>query len=208
MISFRTGASTRDALATALRSYQDDPRLRAGLKGLTRDEAPVILSHVVAVWPAEADGSFRLAFSDNGGEVVWRAFCLAEIAAGRGLRQNSGSYEKSLGVTLEPAFEAVCALTHGLSIRPCLDKHHKHWSQGTAWIYADRDMPDPKRKKFASTAWRQRARAHEIYAGMGLAVAGRGIWNPQATILFDRPTRTKPPPVFDLSDEAAISALA
>ena len=72
-------------------------------------------------------------------------------------------------------------------------------------VVADGDIAEP-RKRWASSAWRGRAVAHQALAAAGLAFAGRSTWKPQATLLFSTP---KPmAPALSVADEEALASFA
>ena len=43
-----------------------------GLKRLRREDSPLAVLAVVSVWPADADGFYRIALSDHAAAIVYR----------------------------------------------------------------------------------------------------------------------------------------
>ena len=64
---------------------------------------------------------------------------------------------------------------------------------------------DESRKRWARSAWRQRAKAHEAFAAAGLAIRGRSTWNPKATCLFEEPDPIVPAPKLAPIDDDALT---
>jgi hypothetical protein len=100
--------------------------------------------------------------------------------------------------------EYVVDVLKGTGMRPLVGLH---WSDSMMWIACDGNVAEP-RKRWARSAWRGRAKAHETLAEIGLAVAGQPTWKPLATALFDAPISVAPPPILAPVDEAAIARLA
>ena len=85
MIIYTFKEAVRDDVTASLRLHQDDPRMAGGFKvKVARDEIPAALAVVGGIWPSEPDGTYKIALSDVGGALVWRAHAIAEIGAGRG----------------------------------------------------------------------------------------------------------------------------
>jgi hypothetical protein len=194
MIIYTLTKAVRDDVVAALRLHQDDPRMAGGFTvKVTRNEIPAALAGTIEVWPAEPNGTYKVALPDVAGALVWRAYAIAEIGAGRGGLAAVDEYAKRLGVVhLDEAFAYICDQMRGRGIRPCSDADHDSWTEATRWVTCDGHTDEP-RKRWARSAWRGRAHAHETYAAAGLVVPGRNTWHPLATLLFVTP---RPEPVF------------
>jgi hypothetical protein len=209
MIIYTLSAETKAAIIVALVNHGADPRMSGALDRVPREETPLALSGIITAWPTDANGMFRISLSDVAGALVWRAYVIAEIAAGRGRMFDIVSYADRVGVETSPAYDYVKAQMKGRGVRPVgeNDAGRRFWSDSVLWVFADGDVAEP-RKRWASSAWRGRAVAHETLAAAGLAVAGRSTWRPQATLLFATPKLVKPAPALAPADEAALAELA
>ena len=208
MIIYTFNKAVRDDVTASLRLHQDDPRMAGGFKvKVARDEIPAALAVVVGIWPSEPDGTYKIALSDVGGALVWRAYAIAEIGAGRGRLAAVDEYAKRLGVVhLDKAFAYICDQMRGRRIRPCRDVDHDCWAEATRWVTCDGHTVEPRRR-WARSAWRGRASAHEAFVAARLAVPGRSTWNPQAAMLFVTP-RPEPQPASTMLTQAEDTALA
>ena len=114
--------STLERVIAALRVHHDDPRMGGGLAAkIKREEMPASLAGLFGVWPADEDGIYRIPLTDNGLALVWRAYAIAEIAAGRGRLASLDKHSECLGiVNFDPAFVYVCDQMRGRGVRPCL----------------------------------------------------------------------------------------
>jgi hypothetical protein len=208
MILFTTNAETKDSMVAALAAHGTDRLAVAGLGRVRREDSALATGAVIAAWPADDDGSYRIALNDPAAMIAWRAFILAEIAAGRGERtKHRAGYCAALGIQTEPAYEYACAAAKGYGVRPCADADHDSWSNATEWVVASGGAADP-RKRWARSSWRGRANAHEALAAAGLALPVRNTWSPIATCLFSQPKRVVPTPVLTLAEDDAIASLA
>ena len=208
MINFVMNSETKAAIVAALAEHGADRLALVGLGRIRREDSALATSSILMAWPADGDGLHRVALSDTAALIVWRAYILAEIAAGRGRRADLDGYCASLGVETEPAYDYVVAAVRGcrIRIRPCADADHDSWSAGVEWVVENGDMPDPK-KHWASSMWSNRARAHRALAESGLALPGQRTWGPVATCLFDQPERAIAPPTLTPAESDALAGL-
>ena len=208
MILFTMNAATTEATMAALAAHGADRLAVVGLGRITRDDSAPATGGLMKVWTPDDDGLYRVALNDNAGLIAWRSFIIAEIAAGRGLRdKHLAGYRAALRVETEPAYHYVCAAAKGYGVRPCADADHDSWSNATEWVVESGDMTDP-RKRWARSSWRGRANAHEALAAAGLALPGRSTWSPVATCLFSQPKPHLPAPTLSSAEDAAIASLA
>ncbi|SDG59782.1 hypothetical protein SAMN05216338_1001857 [Bradyrhizobium sp. Rc2d] len=211
MIIYTITKAVRDNVTAVLRLHHDDPRMAGGFKvKVRRDELPGSLAAVVDAWPAEQDGTYKIALSEVAGALVWRAYAIAEIAAGRGKLAAVDEYGKRLGVAhFDTAFAYVCDQMRGHGIRPCSDADRDCWSEATHWVTRDGYTVEP-RGRWARSTWARRAIAHEAFAAAGLARPGRNTWHPEATMLFVAPRPERQPASTTLTEEedAALASLA
>lgn len=209
MIIFNLTSQAKTRIATAIRTIDgDEPLLSGAIGRRAKTDAPIILAGVIDVWPADSDGIHRVALSDAAGAVVWRAFAVTEITAGRGRLKAVDEYTALFGIRHpEPAYEYVCAQMKGRGIRPCSDVDHDDWAEATRWVVADGGTRDPRRS-WAKSAWRGRAVAHEAYAQAGLTLPMLGTWDPRPSILFVTPSLEPVRPSMSLEDDAALADLA
>lgn len=208
MITYKVTAETKSALVAALAARGDDPRMSGALGRVAREEATPFLAGFISVWPAEANGSHRIALSDVAATLVWRAYAIAEIAAGRGRLADLADYQVSLGVDeTQPAFDYVCHQMKGSGIRPCATADHDGWTAATEWVVRDGDLPDP-RTRWVRDAFYSRYATYRRYAALGLAMPGQDSQRPKATLLFVTPKPTKPQPTLTSAEDAAIAELA
>lgn len=200
--------STLERVIAALRVRHDDPRMGGGLVGkIKRDEMPAALASLFDVWPADEDGTFRLALTDNGLALVWRAYAIEEIAAGRGRLTTLDEHSERLRIThFDPAFDYVCDQMRGRGVRPCSEAYRYSWTNVTDWVVKDGSADEP-RKRWAKSSWARRAKAHRAYVAAGLARPGCDIWHPEATLLFvtPRPEATLVHETLSKEDEAALA---
>ncbi|MBB5046855.1 hypothetical protein HNR60_001604 [Rhodopseudomonas rhenobacensis] len=206
MIIYTMTQETKTALVAALRAHGTDPLATCGLGRIRRDDDALATEGIVAAWPADADGMYRIALDDKSGLLAWRCYMLAEIAAGRGRLADRDDYESALGISTVPAFEYVCAAAKGRGVRPCRDADHDFWSSGTSWVVNPDRAREPK-GRFSGSAWRGRADTHRALAGAGLALPGRNVWSPVATALFVQPRPAPAPVAMAAEDDAAICDL-
>ncbi|MCU1349616.1 MAG: hypothetical protein JWO56_2646 [Acidobacteria bacterium] len=204
MIVYRLAPETAAAMAEALRAHGADRLAVAGLGAVRREDTALPTAAVVEAWP-ETDGVRRVALSDAAGAIAWRAFVLAEVAAGR--MRLLRWYEETLGVEMRPAYGYVCAVMKGSGHRACSSAKREGWTLATHWVLDPEGQPDP-RGKWKQSIWHARSTTHRAYAAAGLAVAGRKVWNPIATALFHEPVPVVPPPALNLAEEAALRELA
>jgi hypothetical protein len=205
MIIYTVTKAVRDAIVAALIAHAEDPRMGGALRRVSRQDSPAVLAGIISAWPAEADGRFRIALPDVPGTLVWRAYVIAEITAGRGRLSVVDEYAAKFGIDHpKPAFEYVCSKMRGRGVRPCASAKHDSWATTTLWIM---QLSHP-RKLMTPTSWRARAVAHEKYAEAGLTLPVGNIWYPKATILFVTPKPVKPQPTLTPADDAAIAELA
>lgn len=211
MIVFSVNKAMRDCIVAALRIHHDDHRMLGGLTAkIKREEIPAALAGLFDIWPADQDGAYRVALSDVGGTLVWRAYAIAEIAAGRGTLATLDKHSKRFGVVrFDPAFAYICDQMRGRGVRPCSDADRDCWADTTSWVVNDGFAGEP-RKRWARSTWARRANTHEAYAVAGLAKRGCSTWYPEATLLFVTP---RPEPalvhaVLSPEDDAAMANLA
>lgn len=203
MIIFSVSREFKAALVAGLTAHGTDRLVLAGLGRVSRENSAAAIAAVIAAWPAEPDGRYRIALSDVAGYIVWRSFVCSEIALGRGKRDDVATYRAAPGIETKAAYDYVAAVVkaaacgrapaeRGLTIRG-------------GWSLA------PKSKSLARvgrSAWVARARAHKVLADAGLALPRQPTWKPIATALFDEPKRVEAPPVLSAEDDAALAALA
>lgn len=152
MIIYPLTKAVRDDVTASLRLHQDDPRVAGGFK-VKRDEIPAALAVVVGIWPSEPDGTYKIALSDVSGALVWRAYAIAEIGAGRGRLAAVDEYAKRLGVVhLDEAFAYICDQMRGRRIRPCRGADHDCWADATRWVTCDGHTVEPRRRWARSAA--------------------------------------------------------
>jgi hypothetical protein len=204
MIIYTMTAQTKAAMVAALEAHGADRLALAGLGRVSKDDCALATAAIVSVWPADADGMYRVALKATAGLIAWRTYMLAEIAAGCGKRRNIGRYCDALGVEVYTAYDYVVAALKGTGMRPLAGIS---WSDNMMWLACDGEVAEP-RKRWARSAWRGRAKAHETLAEVGLAVRGQPTWNPLATCLFDAPLSVTPAPALAPVDDAAIAELA
>lgn len=205
MIVYTVNAETKGAMAAALAAHGTDRLTLAGLGRVARDDSALATGAIVVVWPADADGLCRIALNDTAGMIVWRVYMLAEIAAGRGKRRNIGRYCDALGVEVRTAHTYVVAAVKGTGMRPVAGDT---WADNTMWVACDGDGVADPRKRWARSAWRGRANAHETLAQVGLAVRGQPTWKPLATCLFDEPVPMAPALALAPADDEALFEIA
>lgn len=148
MIIYNLTKEVRDDVIAALRLHQDDPRLAGGFTvKVTRNEIPAALADTIEVWPPALDGTYKIALSDVAGALVWRAYAIAEIAAGRGRLAAVDDYVKRLGI-VHPAeaFAYICDQMRGRGIRPCRDADHDCWTEATRWLKCDGHTDEPRKR--------------------------------------------------------------
>ncbi len=204
MIVFTMDAVTKAAVVAALEVHGADNLTLVGLGRVRAEDSALAAGAVMSVWPADDDGKFRVALTDTAGLIAWRAYMAAEIAAGRGKRMHLDRYGDALGVNFFTDHQYVVAAVKGTGLRPLSGSS---WSDGTLWVARDGDVVDPGRR-WAKSAWRSRAIAHEKLANVGLALAGQPTWKPVATCLFDAPVAVAPTPILSPVEDAAIAELA
>jgi hypothetical protein len=187
MLTITVTAETKALLLAALDAHATDGAI--GLKTRRRDEDPRIVAPVVAAWPADADGMYRIALSLRDLTILWRAYSLAEIAAGRGQRAAAHEYAAALGLTigvdLVDAYGYVAQRLAGSGVRG-VNGSRDGWTKPCLWVVRDGETRKPKHQ-YANSEWRSRARTHEACAAVGLAMPGRNTWDPRATMLFLTP---------------------
>jgi hypothetical protein len=118
MIVYTVTDETKAAVVAALAAHGSDCLALAGLGRIAKEDSALATGAIVAVWPADADGMYRIALNDAAGMIVWRAYMCAEIAAGRGKRRNVGRYCDALGVEARTAHAYVVAAVKGTGMRP------------------------------------------------------------------------------------------
>ena len=196
-------AETKTAVMAALRVYALAPEICVTIR--KHDDNVRVIVLIIESWPADADGMFTIGLSFAHLTVLWRAYALSEIAAGRGLRKNADEYAARLGIDLVPAFDYVARRLKGTGFRGT-NGDRTAWTKGFEWVRYDGDVRKPGRK-FASSAWRARAIAHTACIAAGLALPGRDTWNPQATMLFATPEEQIAPPPLAKVDADALAGL-
>lgn len=204
MIIFFVNREFKAALVAGLKTHGTDRLVLAGLGHMSRENSAAAIAAVIAAWPAEPDGRYRIALSDVAGYIVWRSFVCSEIALGRGKRDDVATYRAALGIQTTAAYDFVAAVVKGSRMRPCSGRT---WSDNTRWVVCSSNTEEP-RPRWARSAWAGRARAHKVLADAGLALPRRPTWKPVATALFEEPNRIEAPPVLSAEDDAALAALA
>jgi hypothetical protein len=158
-------ADTKAALDAALVAYHQDPRVTLGLKNLRGAHAT--LPPVVAVWPADKDGFFRLSLTENEFLIAWRCYAIAEIVAGRGKLEDAASYAAPLGIALEPAIEYVGKL---LAPRGIGAVRGGCFTEAVAWVRDD-SVRQP-------TKYQQRTRPTILFLQPTLQIEAAGMLAP------------------------------
>ncbi|TWI70544.1 hypothetical protein IQ16_03717 [Bradyrhizobium huanghuaihaiense] len=204
MIIFSVSREFKAALVAGLTAHGTDRLVLAGLGRVSRENSAAAIAAVIAAWPAEPDGRYRIALSDVAGYIVWRSFVCSEIALGRGKRDDVATYRAALGIETKAAYDYVAAVVKGSRMRPCSGRT---WSDNTRWVVFSSKIEEP-RARWSRSAWVARARAHKVLADAGLALPRQPTWKPIATALFDEPKRVEAPPVLSAEDDAALAALA
>jgi hypothetical protein len=176
-------AETKIAVLAALYAYALAPEILVTIR--KHDDNPRVIALIIESWPPDEDGKFTIGLLFTHLTILWRAWALYEIAAGRGLHKNSEEYAAKLGIKIIPAFDYVARRLKGTGSRST-NGDRTAWTNGFKWVRYDGNVEKPW-KKFASSAWRGRANAHTACVASGLALPGRDIWNPQATMLFATP---------------------
>ncbi|HEX7883583.1 MAG TPA: hypothetical protein VF499_12695 [Afipia sp.] len=209
MIVYTVTEAVRDAIVAALNAHAEHPSLFGALGRITREDNPKVLAGFISIWAADADGKYRIARSDVGGALIWRAHAIAEIAAGRGRLADLADYKAVLGIDeTQPAFDYVCHQMKRRCIRPCATADHDSWTAATEWVVRDGDVPDP-RTRWVRDALYSRQAAYRSYAAAGLAMPGQDSQRPGATLLFvtPKPTHKLPPkPRLTAAEDDAIIA--
>jgi len=119
MHTIEVTAETQTKLVAALNVHALDPRICVTVR--RHAESPAFISGIIDAWPADEDGLFRPALSFDHLTVLWRAYALAEIAAGRGWRKFGEDYASELGLTggdFVPAFDYAAKRLKGAGVRP------------------------------------------------------------------------------------------
>jgi hypothetical protein len=185
--------TTRQTLLAALDAHAMDHSI--GVKIRRRDEDRRTIAATVAAWPADADGLFRIALPHRDLTILWRAWALAEIAAGRGARAAADEYAAKLNLTIAPdltdAYDYVAARLAGSGVHGT-NGSRTGWTQSAMWVLGDGETRKPYRR-YEASGWRSRARAHDACAATGLALPGRNTWHPKATMLFLTPVEKLSP---------------
>jgi hypothetical protein len=139
-----------------------------------RDDDPRTIAPTVAAWPADADGLFRIALPHRDLTILWRAWALAAIAAGRGARAAADEYAAKLNLTIGPdltdAYDYVATRLAGRGVHGT-NGSRTGWTQSAMWVLRDGETRKPYRR-YEARGWRSRARAHEACAATGLALPG------------------------------------
>ena len=195
-------SETKTAILAALRRYALAPEICVTIR--KHDDNARVIALIIESWPPNEDGTFTIGLSFQHLTVLWRAYALYEIAAGRGLRKNAADYAAKLGIEIVPAYDYVAKRLKGSGLHG-VNGSRTQWTKSFEWVRWDGDVKKPK--KFASSAWRARAIAHDACIAAGLAIPGRGKWRPQATMLFATPKEELPAPILAKVDADALATL-
>ncbi|WP_340672385.1 hypothetical protein [Bradyrhizobium ottawaense] len=204
MIIFSVNREFKAALVAGLTAHGTDPLVLSGLGRMSRENSAAAIAAVIAAWPAEPDGRYRIALSDVAGYIVWRSFVCSEIALGRGKRDDVATYRAALGIQTKAAYDYVAAVVKGSRMRPCSGRT---WSDNTRWVVFSSKIEEP-RARWSRSAWAARARAHKVLADAGLALPRQPMWKPVATALFEEPQLFEACAVLSPEDDAALATLA
>jgi hypothetical protein len=196
-------AETKTAVLAALNAYALAPEILVTIR--KHDDNPRVIALIIEPWPADEDDMFTIGLLFAHLTILWRAYALYEIAAGRGLRKDADKYAAQLGIKLVPAFDYVAKRLKGTRTRG-VNGSRTAWTNGFEWVRYDGDVRKPG-PKFARSAWRARAVAHTACIAAGLALPGRNTWNPQATMLFATPEAQIAPPTLAKVDADALATL-
>ena len=196
-------AETRTAILAALHAYALATEILVTIR--KHDDNPRVIALIIESWPPDEDGKFTIGLLFTHLTILWRVWALYEIAAGRGLHKNSEEYAATLGIEIVPAFDYVARRLKGTGSRGT-NGDRTAWTKAVAWLRYDGNVEKP-RKKFARSSWHFRAKAHTACVASGLALPGRDIWNPQATMLFATPKEQTPPPTLAKVDADALASL-
>jgi hypothetical protein len=195
-------AETKASVLAALNVYATSPGILVTIR--KHDEQPATIAMMLEHWPADADGLFRIGLIFPHVTIVWRAWALAEIAAGRGLLRDFESYRDKLGIeSMSTAYEYAAKLLKGSGCNG-VNGDRNDWSKAAYWVLYDAEKPKPK---WAPSVWRTRAKTHEAFAAVNLAMPGRPTWYPQATMLCMTPKEVVPPPTLAPADAEYLAAL-
>jgi hypothetical protein len=195
-------AETKASVLSALHAFACSPQMLVTLR--KHDEQPATIAMLLEPWPADDDGLFRVGLIFPHVTIVWRAWAMAEIAAGRGLLRDWESYRDKLGIeSVTTAYEYAAKLLKGTGCNG-VNGDRNGWSKAAYWVLYDANKP---KAKWASSVWRIRAKTHEAFAGVNLAVPGRNVWHPQATILCKTPKEVEPAPTLAPVDAEAMAGL-
>ena len=198
-------AETKASVLSALHAFACSPQMHVTLR--KHDEQQATIALMLDPWPADDDGLFRVGLIFPHVLIVWRAWALAEIAAGRGLMRDYESYRDRLGLgPIRPAYEYAAKLLKGTGSRAVL-VNKNGWSLAADWVILNGNVKKPK-PKWASSVWRTRAHTHEAFQAVNLAVPGRGTWNPQATLLCLTPKEMIPATTLAPVDAEYLAGLA
>jgi hypothetical protein len=202
--TIQMNAETKAAVLAALQAYALAPEILVPIR--KRDDNPRVIALIIESRPADPDGTFRIGLSFLFLTVLWRAYAMYEIAAGRGLRKNAEKYAADLGVELIPAYDYVARRLKGSGSRST-NGDRTAWTKAFQWVRYDGAVNKPG-GRYARSAWRARAIAHEVCIAAGLALPGGGPWKPTATMLFATPKEQMAPPTLDKIDADARAAWA
>jgi hypothetical protein len=104
-------AETKIAVLAALYAYALAPEILVTIR--KHDDNPRVIALIIESWPPDEDGKFTIGLLFTHLTILWRAWALYEIAAGRGLHKNSEEYAAKLGIKIIPArLLDVAVVTH------------------------------------------------------------------------------------------------
>ncbi|MEH2512229.1 hypothetical protein V1291_003583 [Nitrobacteraceae bacterium AZCC 1564] len=205
MVIFSMSEDTKSRILAALDAHGNAPLATASRRRIKFRDFPWVTREVMAPWPADEDGIHRVVMTDVAAAITWRAFVLAEIAAGRGCRSDLNEYRTLLGIETRPAFDYVCLVARQRHVN-CADAARTRWTKATQWL-VDGGGDIPKGRSARDIRY-LRESTHRKLAALGLLLLNQPLTRPVPTALFDEPAPRPPATVLAPADEAAIMNLS
>jgi hypothetical protein len=217
MITFTVTTETRDQIALALVAHADDLRVRVALgRRLKKAEHPICIAGIVRHWPADADGSCRIAVNDVEGLMVWRAMAVADMAAGRDIHSDLAG---RMGVRVEDALIYIRKFTYrrghhvyAYNGNPC-SKPPLTWTQPVQYILAGNPLNTPSAHRYVAPfldgdPWRRNEFVMRDAGLMLEPVIHGDTYTPRASSLFLTPVPDVVQISLSIADDEALSLLA
>jgi hypothetical protein len=133
-------AETKIAVLAALYAYALAPEILVTIR--KHDDNPRVIALIIESWPPDEDGKFTIGLLFTHLTILWRAWALYEIAAGRGLHKNSEEYAAKLGIKIIPAFDYVARRLKGTGSRST-NGDRTAWTNGFKWVRYDGNVEKP-----------------------------------------------------------------